>query len=259
MIHAPRHPTSRECNSRSSAGPFKPQERSLGFWPRHDTGWLRTLSVLFLGLWPRHDSGWLRTLSVLFLGLWPRHDTGWSRALSVLFLGLLLSLPALAVEPSEMLSDPALEARAREISRELRCVVCQNESVDDSPAEVARDIRRAVRERLVAGDTNRQVLDYMVARYGDYVLLKPPFKTRTLVLWLGTPLVLLLGAAGLWLAARRRAAGLTPAPLSEAERARVDALLQPVTSTEAKRGGGASSAPGKVSPRAPSAPGRDGG
>ena len=94
-------------------------------------------------------------------------------------VALLLSMaPALAVEPSEMLSDPALELRAREISRELRCVVCQNESVDDSPAEVAHDIRRAVRERLVAGDTDRQVLDYMVGRYGDYVLLDPPFKAR---------------------------------------------------------------------------------
>jgi cytochrome c-type biogenesis protein CcmH len=171
----------------------------------------------------------------------------------------LLALPALAVEPSEMLSDPTLEARARALSRELRCVVCQNESVDDSPAEVAHDIRRAVRERLVAGDTDRQVLDYMVARYGDYVLLDPPFKTRTLVLWLGTPAVLLLGAIGLWLANRRRTAAAGPAPLSDAERARLDSLLHPVASTEAKRSGEASSTSGKVSPRAPSALGRDDG
>ena len=149
-------------------------------------------------------------------GLWP--------TLCVLILSLLISLPALAVEPSEMLSEPAREARARALSRELRCVVCQNESVDDSPAEVAHDIRRAVRERLVAGDTDRQVVDYMVARYGDYVLLKPPFKTRTLVLWLGMPAVLLLGVIGLWFAARRRSAALGPAPLSDAERARLDAL-----------------------------------
>jgi cytochrome c-type biogenesis protein CcmH len=149
-------------------------------------------------------------------GLW--------RTLCVLMLSLLISLPALAVDPSEILSDPALEARARALSRELRCVVCQNESVDGSPAEVAHDIRRAVRERLVAGDTDRQVLDYMVARYGDYVLLKPPFKTRTLVLWFGTPAVLLLGVIGLWFAARRRSAALGPAPLSDAERARLDAL-----------------------------------
>ena len=142
----------------------------------------------------------------------------------VLILSLLISLPALAVEPSEMLSDPALEARARALGRELRCVVCQNESVDDSPAGVAHDIRRAVRERLVAGDTDRQVLDYMVARYGDYVLLKPPFKTRTLVLWFGTPAVLLLGMIGLWFAGRHSAAPVL-APLSDAERARLDALL----------------------------------
>jgi cytochrome c-type biogenesis protein CcmH len=140
---------------------------------------------------------------------------------------LLLCLPALAVEPSEMLPDKALEARARTISRELRCVVCQNQSVDDSNAEVAHDIRRAVRERLVAGDTNGEVLDYMVARYGDYVLLDPPFKPRTLILWFGTPVVLLGGALGLFLAARRRRASvaLAPAPLSAEERARVDALL----------------------------------
>jgi len=146
------------------------------------------------------------------------------RTLCVLILSLLISLPALAVEPSEMLSDPALEARARALSRELRCVVCQNEPVDDSPSEVAHDIRRAVRERLVAGDTDRQALDYMVARYGDYVLLKPPFKTRTLVLWLGAPAVLLLGVIDLWFASRRRSAALGPAPLSDAERARLDAL-----------------------------------
>ncbi|GEP55287.1 cytochrome c-type biogenesis protein [Reyranella soli] len=144
--------------------------------------------------------------------------------LCVLILSLLISLPALAIEPSEILSDPALEARARALSRELRCVVCQNESVDDSPAEVAHDIRRAVRQRLVAGDTDRQVLDYMVARYGDYVLLKPPFKARTLVLWLGTPAVLLLGMIGLWFAAGRRSTAVGSAPLSDAERARLDAL-----------------------------------
>ena len=154
-----------------------------------------------------------------------RDDTnGLWCTLCVLILSLVISLPALAVEPSEMLSDPALEARARALSRELRCVVCQNESVDDSPAEVAHDIRRAVRKRLVAGDTDRQVLDYMVARYGDYVLLKPPFKTRTLVLWLGAPAVLLLGVIDLWFASRRRSAALGPAPLSDAERARLDAL-----------------------------------
>jgi cytochrome c-type biogenesis protein CcmH len=125
-----------------------------------------------------------------------------------------------------MLKDPALEARARTISRELRCVVCQNQSVDDSNAEVAHDIRRAVRERLVAGDTDRQVLDYMVGRYGDYVLLDPPFKARTLILWLGAPLVLLLGSLGLWLSARRRTAALdAAAPLTPEERQRLSVIL----------------------------------
>jgi cytochrome c-type biogenesis protein CcmH len=162
--------------------------------------------------------------------LWP--------TLCVLILSLLISLPALAVEPSEILSDPALEARARALGRELRCVVCQNESVDDSPAEVAHDIRRAVRERLVAGDTDLQVLDYMVARYGDYVLLNPPFKTRTLVLWLGAPAVLLLGVIGLWFVARRRSAAFVPAPLSDAEQVRVEALLDGKNGVIPERGDG---------------------
>jgi cytochrome c-type biogenesis protein CcmH len=141
---------------------------------------------------------------------------------------LLLATAAHAVEPSEMLSDPALEARARTLSRELRCVVCQNQSIDDSVAEVAHDMRRAVRERLTAGDSDRQVIDYMVARYGDFVLLDPPFKPATLVLWLGAPAALLVALAGLLLAARRRRAALAaaPAPLSDAERARLDELLK---------------------------------
>jgi cytochrome c-type biogenesis protein CcmH len=141
---------------------------------------------------------------------------------------LALAWPALAVEPSEMLKDVALEARAREISRSLRCVVCQNQSIDDSAAEVAHDMRVAVRERLTAGDSDRQVIDYMVARYGDFVLLEPPFKKRTLILWLGAPALLLLAGAGLAVAARRRRAVQTrgPAPLNEEERRRLDALLK---------------------------------
>ena len=120
---------------------------------------------------------------------------------------LVFAFPAFAVDPSEVLPDPALETRAREIGRSLRCVVCQNQSIDDSNAEVARDMRRAVRERLVAGDNDAAVFDFMVARYGDYVLLNPPFKARTLLLWLGAPLVLLIAggaslmpASGFWLA-----------------------------------------------------------
>jgi cytochrome c-type biogenesis protein CcmH len=137
----------------------------------------------------------------------------------------LLALPAFAVEPGEMLKDSALEARAREIGQALRCVVCQNQSIDDSAAEVARDMRRAVRERLVAGDSNAQVFDYMVARYGDYVLLKPPFKLGTLVLWLGAPLLLLLASAAIMLAALRRRATQPPLPLSDEERERLRSLL----------------------------------
>jgi cytochrome c-type biogenesis protein CcmH len=137
----------------------------------------------------------------------------------------LIALPALAVEPSEMLSDPALEARAREIGQSLRCVVCQNQSIDDSAAEVAHDMRRAVRERLTAGDSNDQVFAYMVARYGDYVLLKPPFKAGTLVLWLGAPALMLIAAAALLLAARRRRVPLAPSPLSDEERKRLHVIL----------------------------------
>jgi cytochrome c-type biogenesis protein CcmH len=139
---------------------------------------------------------------------------------------LLFSFSALAVEPSEMLPDPALEARAREIGQSLRCVVCQNQSIDDSAAEVAHDMRRAVRERLSAGDSNDQVFAYMVARYGDYVLLKPPFKAGTLVLWLGAPALLLIAAGVLLLAARRRRAPVAPSPLSDDERRRLESLLR---------------------------------
>ena len=141
---------------------------------------------------------------------------------------MVLALPTLAVEPSEMLPDPALEARARDIGRSLRCVVCQNQSIDDSVAEVAHDMRLAVRARLAAGDSDAQVFDYMVARYGDYVLLKPPFKTATAILWLGAPVVLLLAGGILYRAGRRRAARVAAAqgtPLTEEERARLDALL----------------------------------
>ncbi|MBF0095575.1 MAG: cytochrome c-type biogenesis protein CcmH, partial [Alphaproteobacteria bacterium] len=106
---------------------------------------------------------------------------------------LVLASAAPAVEPREMLSDPALEARAREVSLELRCVVCQNQSIDDSNAELAHDMRVLVRKRIAAGDSNPQVIQYLVDRYGDFVTLKPPFKASTLVLWFG-PLLLLAAA-----------------------------------------------------------------
>src|SRR5258708_10558754 len=134
-------------------------------------------------------------------------------------------MPALAVGASGMLKEPARESRARTISRELRCVVCQTQSTDDPAAEGAHDMRIAVRERLTAGDSDTAVMDYMVARYGDYVLLEPPFKARTLFLWLGAPLVLLVAGAALLFAARRRPTVRAPAPLTEAEQAKLDSLL----------------------------------
>jgi cytochrome c-type biogenesis protein CcmH len=128
-----------------------------------------------------------------------------------------------------MLRDPTLEARARHLSQELRCLVCQNQSIDDSNAPLARDLRLLLRERLTAGDTDNEVLAFLTARYGDFVLLRPPFAARTVVLWLG-PFLLLTGA-GLLLLLRARARlqqlrGAMPAPLSQAERERLDQLLQ---------------------------------
>lgn len=142
----------------------------------------------------------------------------------------LLAAPALAVEPSEMLPDPALEARAREISQDLRCMVCQNQSIDDSNAGLARDLRVLVRERLVAGDSNPQVVAYVSNRYGDYVLLRPPFKASTYLLWLAPLIVLALGAVGvvLFYRGRRRASsgGVDTPPLSVEESRRLERLLQ---------------------------------
>jgi cytochrome c-type biogenesis protein CcmH len=154
------------------------------------------------------------------------------RFLGAVAAALILSLaaPAFAVQPDEVLKDPAMEARAREISKELRCLVCQNQSIDDSNAPLARDLRVLVRERLVAGDDNGSVLGYITARYGDYVLLRPPFKASTYVLWIGPVVVLLLGGLGaaLFLRGRNRAAraGDTEAPLTPEERKRLDRLLR---------------------------------
>src|SRR4051812_35950982 len=177
---------------------------------------------------------------------------GWALLVAL----LLAASPAWAVEPSEMLKDPALESRARTISRELRCVVCQNQSIDDSAAEVAHDMRVAVRERLAAGDSDRAVMDYMVARYGDYVLLQPPFKPGTLVLWLGAPLLLLIAGAALFLAARRRPLP-APTPLSESERAKLDALLANTVAPSAAEG--PVMRPAKTGPSAPLRSARDDG
>lgn len=139
----------------------------------------------------------------------------------VLLSALFIAGAAWAVEPSEMLKDPALEARARAISRDLRCLVCQNQSIDDSNADLAHDLRLIVRERLTKGDSDEQVKAYLVARYGDFVLLDPPFKAKTLLLWLGPPLLLLLGAGGLYLLLRHRLPMTREAPLSEAEQRRL--------------------------------------
>ena len=123
-------------------------------------------------------------------------------ALSV--AAILLASPAHAVQPDEVMSDPAKEARARALSREYRCMVCQNQSIDDSDAPLARDLRLLVRERLAAGDTDAQVTDFLVARYGEFVLLKPRVSRETLLLWLLPPAVLAGGILALWLHLRRR-------------------------------------------------------
>lgn len=141
-----------------------------------------------------------------------------ARQLLAAILLFIAATPAFAVEPDEMLTDPAQEARARDITRELRCVVCQNQSVDDSDAPLARDIRILVRERVKNGDTNDQARDYIVARYGKFVLLRPPFERDTLLLWFG-PLILLFGAGALaWLYMRNlRREAPAPTPLTDAE------------------------------------------
>ncbi|HUC62953.1 MAG TPA: cytochrome c-type biogenesis protein [Alphaproteobacteria bacterium] len=144
--------------------------------------------------------------------------------MAILLLGAALATPAAAVLPSEMLANPVLEARARTISKELRCLVCQNESIDDSNADLAHDLRVLVRQRLVAGDTNAQVIQYIVARYGQFVLLKPPVEPETYALWFGPGAMLLLGAIGVVVYMRRRQAALD-APLSAAEEDRLKRLL----------------------------------
>lgn len=147
------------------------------------------------------------------------------RLLILLFM-LLLPMQAAAVQPDEILDDPALEARAREITRELRCVVCQSESIDESNAEIARDLRLLVRERVVAGDTNAEVLDYVVARYGEFVLFRPPFTMANAALWLSGPVFLLVGGglAFAFIRRRARAPGPVRPPLSDAEAARLREL-----------------------------------
>ena len=147
--------------------------------------------------------------------------------LAFLSLAVLAPMPATAVQPDEMLADPALEAKAREISAQLRCLVCQNQSIDDSDAPLARDLRIIVRERLTAGDSKDKVIGYAVERYGDFILLRPRLTSSTLLLWFA-PLLLLAGGAYLALRVVRPArtsATEAPQPLTEAEKARLASIL----------------------------------
>ena len=149
------------------------------------------------------------------------------RQFVVVCLVLVAVRPAVAVQPDEMLKDQALEARARTLSRELRCMVCQNQSIDDSEAPLARDLRVLVRERLTAGDSDSQVIDFLVARYGEFVLLKPRFAWHTLVLWLTPAAALIAGAIAMFAAVRRRRAfPSAPAPLTPDEERRLAEVIE---------------------------------
>ncbi len=143
----------------------------------------------------------------------------------LLLILILLATPVLAVEPDEVLGDPALEARARDISAGLRCLVCQNESIDESHADLARDLRLLVRERLVAGDTDAEVVAFVTDRYGEYVLLRPSTSGANLLLWIAGPLMLALALAIALTYLRRRAAA-PPEGLTEDERRRLDELMK---------------------------------
>ena len=150
------------------------------------------------------------------------------RRLALIALLVALAGRAFAVTPDEILKDPKLEARARDLSRELRCMVCQNQSIDDSDAPLAKDLRLLVRERLTNGDSDRQVIDFLVARYGEFVLLRPPLQWHTLLLWGLPPAALLAGGLALFMMARRRKIGPVPAPeLSDTERRRLSTLVEP--------------------------------
>jgi cytochrome c-type biogenesis protein CcmH len=140
-----------------------------------------------------------------------------------LSVALSVAAPALAVTPDEVLADPALEARARAISEQLRCLVCQNQSIDDSDADLAGDLRRLVRERLLAGDSDDQVIAYLVSRYGEFVLLKPRFSARNALLWATPAVALAIGGAFIVVAARRRRTAASP--LTAEERAELDKIV----------------------------------
>jgi cytochrome c-type biogenesis protein CcmH len=143
-------------------------------------------------------------------------------------IALAAAVPAWAVQPDEMLSNPVLEARARAISKDLRCMVCQNESIDESEAPLAHDLRLLVRRRLLAGDSDRQIIDFLVSRYGEFILLKPPLSWNTIALWGAPPVLLLIGLAMIVIVERRRAAARATtesANLTAAEEARLAKIL----------------------------------
>ncbi|MFW5654643.1 MAG: cytochrome c-type biogenesis protein [Roseicyclus sp.] len=150
------------------------------------------------------------------------------RRLALVLAFVLTALPAMAVQPDEVLPDPALEERARDISAGLRCIVCRNESIDESNAELARDLRLLVRERLVAGDSDAEVVSYVVDRYGEFVLLRPPMSGSTIALWLAAPVLLLigLGLSIVYVRHRSRATAPAEADLSAEEAARLEEILR---------------------------------
>lgn len=148
--------------------------------------------------------------------------------LAAFFLLMVLAVPGFAaLDPSEMLDDPAEEARARAISKELRCMVCQNQSIDDSDAELAHDLRAVVRDRIRAGDSDAEVFDFVVARYGDFVLMTPPFTPATWLLWLAPGLVLLIGGGIAFAVLRRAHGGRGEFRLTAEEEARLAELTKP--------------------------------
>ncbi|MDH3740167.1 MAG: cytochrome c-type biogenesis protein CcmH [Hyphomicrobiales bacterium] len=149
------------------------------------------------------------------------------RLLLALLIVWISAMPLRAVQPDEVLADPALEARARGLSVHFRCLVCQNQSIDDSDAPLARDLRLLIRERLTAGDSDNEVIDYLVSRYGEFVLLKPRFATHTLVLWLGPFVILLAGLAFVIRHRRRDRTAPNEQPLTGEEAQELERILKP--------------------------------
>ena len=165
-------------------------------------------------------------ISPLLRGRCPAGQRGVIWIVLAMILALLTALPALAVNPDEILSDPVLEERARNLSAQLRCMVCQNQSIDDSNAELARDLRVLVRERLVDGDTDQEVIDYVVSRYGEFVLLKPRVSAKTIILWAAPVGLLLIGIIAIVVFVRTRPRQQTLPRLTAEEEAQISELLK---------------------------------